>query len=84
MFPPTGARTNADSDSARHNLPAELSSFIGREREMAEVQRLLESAPTLPGSFDQTTLSAIALAVLGVALVLAIDWVARHRPPPAR
>jgi hypothetical protein len=26
----------------RHNLPLELSSFVGREEELAEVERLLE------------------------------------------
>jgi hypothetical protein len=35
-----------------HNLPLELSSFVGREKELAEVRRLLESTRllTLTGS----------------------------------
>jgi hypothetical protein len=35
-----------------HNLPRELSIFIGRERELAELQRLLDRTPllTLVGS----------------------------------
>ena len=46
------ARTSADlhlgatrpADAAvRHNLPVQLSSFIGREREMAEIGRLLDT-----------------------------------------
>ena len=43
------------------NLPAELSSFVGREREIAEVERLLESARlvtlTGPGGAGKTRLS---------------------------
>jgi non-specific serine/threonine protein kinase len=31
-------------DEPRHNLPARLSSFVGRERELTEVARLLEDA----------------------------------------
>src|ERR671910_582281 len=31
----------------RHNLPSELSSFVGREKELAEVRRLLEDARLL-------------------------------------
>src|SRR5438309_8515229 len=30
-----------------HNLPRQLTSFVGRERELAEVQRLLATAPLL-------------------------------------
>jgi hypothetical protein len=29
---------------ARHNLPASISSFVGRERELADVQARLEQA----------------------------------------
>lgn len=35
------------SDAPRHNLPASLSSFIGRERELAEVTRLLTTTRLL-------------------------------------
>src|ERR671911_718661 len=36
----------------RHNLPSELSSFVGREKELTEVRRLLENTRllTLTGS----------------------------------
>ena len=36
----------------RHNLPLELSSFVGREKELAEVRRLLQDTRllTLTGS----------------------------------
>src|SRR5215208_7950954 len=39
-------------ERARHNLPLELSSFVGREKELAEVKRLLEDTRllTLTGS----------------------------------
>jgi predicted ATPase len=32
----------------RHNLPAQLTSFVGRERELAEVRRLLGGVPSRP------------------------------------
>jgi hypothetical protein len=32
-----------------HNLPLELSSFAGRQKELAEVKRLVENAHFLPG-----------------------------------
>ena len=35
------------STDTRHNLPARLNSFIGREREMAEIARLLDTARLL-------------------------------------
>jgi predicted ATPase/class 3 adenylate cyclase len=39
-------------DAYKHNLPRHLTSFIGREREIAEVQRLLQNSPlvTITGS----------------------------------
>jgi predicted ATPase/DNA-binding CsgD family transcriptional regulator len=39
-------------ERSRHNLPSELSSFVGREKELAEVRRFLEDARllTLTGS----------------------------------
>lgn len=54
----------------RHNLPAELSSFIGREQEIAEVKRLLESARlvtlTGPGGAGKTRLSQrVAVSMVG-------------------
>ncbi len=48
-------------DSARHNLPLQLTSFIGREKEIADVIRLLEKARlvmlTGPGGTGKTRLS---------------------------
>jgi hypothetical protein len=45
-----------------NNLPLELSSFIGREREMAEVKRLLKNARLLtltgPGGCGKTRLAS--------------------------
>jgi hypothetical protein len=32
---------------ARHNLPGEVASFVGRERELAEIKRLLPRARLL-------------------------------------
>ena len=53
----------------RHNLPLELSSFVGREKELAEVKRLLGDARLLtltgPGGCGKTRL----------ALVLALEVV---------
>ena len=43
--PPTA--TPAPLDPARHNLPALLTSFVGRERELAEVTRLLATTRLL-------------------------------------
>jgi predicted ATPase/DNA-binding SARP family transcriptional activator/DNA-binding CsgD family transcriptional regulator len=39
--PSAGGPSEAPVDSARHNLPASLTSFVGREREMLEARRLL-------------------------------------------
>jgi len=53
----------------RHNLPAQLTSFIGREREMAEVKRLIAGTRLLtltgPGGCGKTRL---ALQVAGDVL----------------
>jgi predicted ATPase/DNA-binding SARP family transcriptional activator/DNA-binding CsgD family transcriptional regulator len=38
---PAGGPSEEPADSARHNLPASLTSFVGREREMLETGRLL-------------------------------------------
>jgi predicted ATPase len=49
-----------------HNLPLELSSFVGREKELAEVKRLLEDTRllTLTGS-GGCSKTRLALAVAG-------------------
>jgi predicted ATPase/DNA-binding SARP family transcriptional activator/DNA-binding CsgD family transcriptional regulator len=39
--PPADPARGQPSDGANHNLPAPMSSFVGREREMAEVKRTL-------------------------------------------
>jgi predicted ATPase/class 3 adenylate cyclase len=55
-FPPL-----ASLDTLPHNLPQQVTSFIGREREMADVQALLESARLLtltgPGGTGKTRLA---------------------------
>ena len=51
----------------RHNLPVQLSSFVGREREMREIERLLVSSRALtltgPGGAGKTRLAIEAAAV---------------------
>jgi non-specific serine/threonine protein kinase len=49
---PRPARVLSATAQPRHNLPVELTSFIGREKEMAEVERLLACSRllTLTGS----------------------------------
>ncbi|HEX7170267.1 MAG TPA: AAA family ATPase, partial [Rubrobacter sp.] len=54
-----------DAASPPHNLPSELSSFVGREKELDEVERLLEDTRLLtltgPGGCGKTRLaSAVA------------------------
>jgi predicted ATPase/DNA-binding SARP family transcriptional activator/DNA-binding CsgD family transcriptional regulator len=39
--PPAGPVLPAPSDGAKHNLPAPMSSFVGREREMVDLRRSL-------------------------------------------
>jgi predicted ATPase/DNA-binding SARP family transcriptional activator/DNA-binding CsgD family transcriptional regulator len=39
--PSSGRSSDEPEDSARHNLPSSLTSFVGREREMVETRRLL-------------------------------------------
>jgi predicted ATPase/DNA-binding SARP family transcriptional activator len=50
----------------RHNLPVQLSSFVGREREMREIERLLVSSRALtltgPGGAGKTRLAIEAAA----------------------
>ena len=41
-----------ESDIPRHNLPAQTTPFIGRDRELAEIQRLITD-PICPGSHAQ-------------------------------
>ncbi len=42
VLPPLPARSPADNPT--HNLPVQLTSFIGREKEMADIRRLLTTA----------------------------------------
>jgi non-specific serine/threonine protein kinase len=55
-------------DTASHNLPRQLTSFIGRERELAEVRRLLRASPLLtltgPGGCGKTRLAVEAAEIL--------------------
>jgi predicted ATPase/DNA-binding SARP family transcriptional activator/DNA-binding CsgD family transcriptional regulator len=39
--PPAGPAQPVPSDGAKHNLPAPMTSFVGREREMVEIKRAL-------------------------------------------
>src|SRR5262245_3639235 len=77
----------------RHNLPRELTKFIGRERELSELRSLVEMTPllTLPGTggLGKTRLSLrLAALVMGDYSDGAwlVDLNARFRsgPPPAR
>jgi predicted ATPase len=77
-FPPLRAL-----DSAAHNLPVQLTSFIGREREMEEARRLLASTRLLtltgPGGTGKTRLS---LQVAGEVLPQFADgaWLVELAP----
>ena len=72
-------RANASSDVLRSHLPVPLSSFIGREREISDVQRLLRTSRlvtlTGPGGIGKTRLALEAARQLsadyagGVAFV---------------
>ncbi len=59
--PSVGRLSGEPADPSRHNLPASLTSFVGREREMLEARRLLSmsSLLTLPGT-SGFSLSALA------------------------
>ncbi|HZO28041.1 MAG TPA: tetratricopeptide repeat protein, partial [Chloroflexota bacterium] len=61
--------TDAEGDAYPNNLPRELTSFVGREREVAEVSRLLSTARLLtltgPGGVGKTRLSQRVAADLG-------------------
>ena len=56
-------------DRARHNLPTQLTSFIGRERELAEIKRLLTTTRLLTlvgaGDIGKTRLAGRAAEDLG-------------------
>src|SRR5713226_9347429 len=60
-FPPRGDGRHTTDGRRRHNLPAALSSFIGRERDLAELQPLLGTARLLtltgPGGVGKTRLA---------------------------
>jgi chloramphenicol 3-O-phosphotransferase len=60
----------ADGAAARHNLPAQLSSFVGREREVAAVRQRLTTSRlvtlTGPGGVGKMRLAlAIAATLVG-------------------
>jgi predicted ATPase/DNA-binding CsgD family transcriptional regulator len=61
-----------------HNLPLQLSSFVGRERELAEVKRLLEGTRLLtltgPGGCGKTRL-ALAAGELAEGFGDGVRWV---------
>jgi hypothetical protein len=58
------------------NLPLQLSSFIGREREVAEVKRLLLATRllTLTGSGGA---GKTRLALMAGVLLIAVGWLGR-------
>jgi MoxR-like ATPase len=62
-----GVRVRDDRD--RHNLPSQLTSFVGRERELADVKRLLATGRmlTLVGAagIGKTRLAVRAAAEFG-------------------
>jgi predicted ATPase len=67
---PESARPVRPVKPLRHNLPAQLTSFIGREKEIAEVKRLLNEKRlvtiTGPGGTGKTRLSLqVATGLLG-------------------
>src|SRR5215203_4700093 len=47
MTPPGAGEKGSTPERPLHNLPSELSSFVGREKELAEVKRLLENTRLL-------------------------------------
>src|SRR4028119_2293805 len=69
-----------------NNLPSELSSFVGREEEMAEVGRLLEDSRLLTltgsGGCGKTRLALAAAAGLG-AKVADGGWLGGRAPAAA-
>src|SRR5262249_38947000 len=77
-------------DALPNNLPEPVTSFIGREREMAEVQRLLESTRLLtvtgPGGTGKTRLALQVAAAIAAGPVPGADLLVgagpRARPFP--
>jgi predicted ATPase/class 3 adenylate cyclase len=63
----------------RRNLPRQLSSFVGREHELAELEALLQTSPLLtltgPGGIGKTRLAIQALQCHDDADVTAVYWV---------
>ena len=49
-----------ESDIPHHNLPSQTTPFIGRDRELAEIQRLITD-PKCPGSHAREKTSDIAI-----------------------
>jgi len=64
----------------RHNLPVQLSSFVGREREMLEIERLLGRSRALtltgPGGAGKTRLAIEAASALMAGYVAGVWFVA--------
>jgi predicted ATPase/DNA-binding CsgD family transcriptional regulator len=65
------AAMQEESRRPRHNLPAWLSSFVGREKEMADIRRLLEASRlvvlTGPGGCGKSRLaSRVAAELVGI------------------
>jgi class 3 adenylate cyclase len=77
-FPPLNAL-----DAHRHNLPVQLTSFVGRERELAELRSLLVSSRLLtltgPGGIGKTRL-ALRLAADVLELFTAGVWLVELAP----
>src|SRR3954452_4632380 len=73
--------TSELKQSAAGNLPPELSSFVGRERELAEVGRLLSSARAItltgPGGIGKTRLALRAARKLARHFPDGVWWVER-------
>jgi len=67
---PTDSLPLTSSDARRHNLPIQLTSFIGRAREIAEIKRLLSNTRlvTLTGTrgAGKTRLAVQAAADAGI------------------
>ena len=67
----------------RHNLPVQLSSFVGREREMLEIERLLGRSRALtltgPGGAGKTRLAIEAPSALLAGYVAGVWFVSPRR-----
>ena len=68
-IPPAGAPAAAAAPRPPHNLPAQLTCFVGRQRDMAQLQALLEDENRLltligPGGSGKTRLALEAAAGL--------------------